>query len=394
MKQWVSLSLDLSKYEYAKYTGARNFQINDKVILEKGDIFCYRTHDKIDFYYVVVPDLGPKETKVSLVMMARLGKKSDPCQKSAVERAMNIQGKEKISPKLKALVVDPAVKNVDKGKVAEESALDKMIGDHITFAKTSHKANMLPYLRKVYANANRKFFDGKLKPCGIYIMKDMGKSFRGRGKWIPSKRTIGISPRLFNGEEIHVLTTLVHEMCHQATSEIDGIAREENGGHGYNWVKWMRKCGLTASRYSIFDNETFMTDTELEEETRKKQNKEKAVTQATKTGMKQMYYLREDTVAQYFDAKANKWIKGLIVSKNDQKGERWVFIVTPTYSSWKIIPATWFFEVPKEEQHPYLATAWLESAKRIREYQEKKKVQRSNRKVMRSMDPLRYILGM
>ena len=249
----------------------------------------------------------------------------------------------------------------------EEGLLMAKAGSPGDYARASTgRAAMHAYLTGAWNRANSSFFANKLRPVQLRFSKDMGTGFRRRGAWHANRRTISISPRLFLSEESKVLTTLVHEMCHQWVSEVDGVNDRSEGGHGSNWQSAMRRCGLTPSRYSKYDNLTFMTEDERGEAEEVKQRKADAVKQADSKKIVKLspYELRNITPAQYFDAKANAWCKGLIVGRNDLAGKRWNFIVSPTTATWQIIPADWFYRL----QAPAEAAEYARTIRQILRY--------------------------
>ena len=268
------------------------------------------------------------------------------------------------TPVKRAIDLEP---DVDEKMTNEERHLQNTLGLPPKFktATFSGKVGQLRYLGEIWKEANTKFFDNQLRPCNIRIMKDMGTRFMRRGQWAPGKREIGMSPRLFKGKEYHVLTTMVHEMCHQAVSEIDYVRDDGNAGHGPHWTKWMTHCGLTPSRYSKYDNENFMTDEERDAHNRVKGNM-----QAARDTHKRIYNPRPMQPAQWLDPKTNKWHKGLIVGLHDLQAKRWVFISQPRTDSWKIIPTDYLYELPHEEHEQFLTPAFKEAAEHIMAYKD------------------------
>ncbi len=270
---------------------------------------------------------------------------------------------------------------------AEEKHLLAVLGMHSEYAHATddHKRHgpvaKIKYLDLIYTKANSLFFHNRMTRPVLYLMKDMGTSFRGRGYWQPSRRKIGISPRLFLSNEEQVLTTLVHEMCHQAVSEIDRVPTDNHGPH---WNDWMRKCGLTPSRYSQYDNETYMTEGERAAHQKKLANREVAKETAVKEGMRRMYP-RSLEPAQYHDADSNKWIKGLIVGPNDQAGKRWGVVVDPYSRSWKVIPSDWFYELPPAEHAKYMDGTYMKAAQAINDYKNQKDQKRQERSGFRKI---------
>lgn len=261
----------------------------------------------------------------------------------------------------------------------EELSLEHKYGNARLFAKCTSgtvsqiRANQLVYLTHVWNNANKGLFDSKLIIPKISLLKAM-KNFRGLGYWRASTRDLKISPRMFNASQAQIVTTLVHEMCHQAVSEIDHVRDRTAGGHGPNWIAWMRKCGLDAHRYNTDDRTDFMSDSEKADVARKTANRQRAL-ETVQNKHIPSYKLREDMPAQYHSPGDNVWVKGLIVGKHDQAGKRWCFIASPV-PSWKMIPSEWFYEIDPSEHATFTTDAFLAAAARIRFHKDMQLAQR------------------
>lgn len=294
-----------------------------------------------------------------------------------------------VAPEPKAAVVEPtsaAPKPEQEPKQTASSEGDRLaalVGNKAAFenvrsiAERRTQGSMLKaenYLWSVWNKANRLLFDGKLeKPILIFKKVMDARTFRGLGHWSPRDRKLAINPRLFNGNEATVLTTFVHEMCHQAVSEIDRT-REGNGGHGPKWESWMRKCGLTPSRYSTDDHADFLTEREAAEREQRIQNHKHAM-ETAQTRKLRPSELSPNLPAQFFDSQTNAWLKGLIVWPNDKAGKRWAFMPAPT-NVFRIVPADMFHALP-EDHGIVFDEAWFRASLTIKNYVEGKQLQRS-----------------
>lgn len=133
-------------------------------------------------------------------------------------------------------------------------------------------SSYLRYLEEHWAYFNKTRFDGKLKKPRLGFLKDLDATrMRLRGRFTPPRRTeyekpglLEVTPNLFNApHEGWVNRTLIHEMCHQAVWEEDGIDAwddeyKQGKGHGHRWMAWMRKAGLPPSRFDDTKNEIYM----------------------------------------------------------------------------------------------------------------------------------------
>lgn len=129
-------------------------------------------------------------------------------------------------------------------------------------------ATRMDFMKRAWDYWNDHKFGGRMEPPTFGFLRDTGAKLKKRGMWRyggdPLVRQISISPRLFNARFDVFAEIFLHEMCHQAVSEIDKTRERSNQGHGPLWAAWMRKCGLEANRYDRFDNIEYMTPQERE----------------------------------------------------------------------------------------------------------------------------------
>lgn len=174
---------------------------------------------------------------------------------------------------------------------------------------------------------------------------------------------------------------VVHN-CHQAVSRINNVVDRTKGGHGAQWETWMRHCGLTPSRYSVYDNSQFATEDQKRELTEQKLRKEQAQLHVKNQNMRHAS-LVEGAPAQYFDPKTNQWVKGALACKHDRAGKRWAFVKDPRSTSFGIIPSDWFYAVPENERQTYLTESWTHAASQIVKYYANKAGVRADRAARR-----------
>ena len=408
-----AVARDYDDYDFATFNGTRalNLTAGAKTLtLKAGALFGYR--DGKTAVYVITPDRGlghefkiseddfdkrvaPKADEVKLAKAKKLfaaAAKPVPAATKKIQPATIDKTRSRIRG-TKVIVSPTGTEPVKKvaAPVAKEQSQDKeeahllhLVGNPRQFAAIKTRGDAIAYMRRVWTEVNKLKCDGKLQMPNFRLTKDMGTTFRLRGVWQPRTRTIGASPRLFKATEEIALTTIVHEIAHQCVSEIDKSQDRTQGGHGYEWVMWMRRFGLTASRYSVFDNTNYMTDGEKEHHEKIKSAKETAAKLQT---MPKIHYPTDLMAAQWFKAEDNKWHKGLIVCKHDQAGKRWAFTEATYSTSYAIVPSAWFHEVSPEERTE-LSAKFMENAVRLKASIERnksiKKDVRATRKAMRS----------
>ena len=119
------------------------------------------------------------------------------------------------------------------------------------------------YVKKVWVWANQHFFSSKMGLPEIFVSPECpfnSKLSRAYGvfsyspAWKAGK--MFINSKCFNATEQITTSTIIHEMCHQATYEIDRISIAQGKveeGHGPEWKKWMVHCNLEPNRYAYED---------------------------------------------------------------------------------------------------------------------------------------------
>jgi|SRR5471030_99772 len=135
----------------------------------------------------------------------------------------------------------------------------------------------LTFLKDLWIYLNVHKFQGKMHiPKLLRFMKNVrGTSLKTRGFWDGFYRELALSPRLLNHTFAFFVEVLLHEMCHQAVSEIDKVTDHSEGGHGHNWQAWMKKVGLNPRRYDPNERSTYMTEEEkIEYESRINKHKQ------------------------------------------------------------------------------------------------------------------------
>lgn len=136
---------------------------------------------------------------------------------------------------------------------------------------TDNKGARLTFNAKLWHYLNTTKFGGQMEVPNLRLLKAQGATkMRLRGRWSPAQRLLEVAPRLYNASQNFFVEVFLHEMCHQAVSEIDKVRENENKGHGPQWSKWMRHSGLNPRRFDPNDNTVYMTPNELREHEAKK----------------------------------------------------------------------------------------------------------------------------
>jgi len=153
----------------------------------------------------------------------------------------------------------PSVPSSPKPKTEDDLYYDKV---QAAYKSASSKTDKLNVIKMLYRYWNSKTFDNKLvMPTIRFLRKQKVGSVRRLGHWHQSKRELAFTDRLFNGKDFQTKLedTVVHEMCHQAVSEIDGIKfYRGDDPHGSAWQAWMRKAGFKPNAKSTLDRTELM----------------------------------------------------------------------------------------------------------------------------------------
>lgn len=102
---------------------------------------------------------------------------------------------------------------------------------------------------------NKKFFKGKLKQAMFRAEKPPKANVDNKdaaGAWFHWNHHIYLEPKVFAHTFDYFRTLMLHEMCHQAQTDIDHLDLNDHSlAHGTEWIKWMRHCGLAPALESL-----------------------------------------------------------------------------------------------------------------------------------------------
>lgn len=299
----------------------------------------------------------------------------------------------KATPAVKTKPTKPArppVADTEPKETLEEHRLTKEFGRPQLWSKLDHKSGRtekLGYIHDLWNTANHKLFGGKLpEPAAIKMTRDAGERTQGLGVWYPLKRILGFSPRLFIAPEHRVVETVIHEMCHQAVSEIDRVVDRSRGGHGPAWQAWMRKCGLDPNRYASGQDD-FLTQEEKDARQKRLDTLQVAREAAKNSGMVQMTLAHLRTLPRavmYVNSTTGTTHKGLAVGPHDRAAKRIMVISEPTLRHWVNVPTTWLHLLPEgPDKTRYESPAFKETAVNLLQYVEQRKLLKALRRSSR-----------
>lgn len=178
------------------------------------------------------------------------------------------------------------------------------------------------WVRSVVDLANAELFDGKLKNINVGLLSF--KSKRTLGLYRPSQGDVAINPRYFlsNQNLLAMHETIVHELCHKATRELENADR--GNPHGWAWQQWMERVGLVASRLNYHDIDI---DTTEEKAAKKKEEKAKAGEKPVES-----WDLRPLQLVKFNNK--GRWIIAKLVKRMSGR-DRW-FVATAAGNTWRV----------------------------------------------------------
>ena len=255
-------------------------------------------------------------------------------------------------------------------------------------AQESSPSVRTAFMKALWQELNGTKFQSAMTMPNMRFLKDMGDKLRKYGHWSKRNRELAFAPKLFNAPLDIFLETFLHEMCHQAVSEIDKVEDNTAGGHGPNWVAWMRKVGLDPRRYNNNDPALYIHSDERDQFVQKQAERKAQIENHKKEleTKKRMWSPQPDKPA--LAAVNGKILPGLIVCPTDQKQSVWAFIPAGSFKAvFYRVPQDLIYEVDDPDQVIQATTPLLlRLASEIREYLGKKA---DNRSLMKTMQRLR-----
>lgn len=131
---------------------------------------------------------------------------------------------------------------------------------------SSNQATMRRFMLDLWTALNKEKFDGRLRPVKKLMVIPSNRNGL-RAFWHPSYRLIVFGDLVFKAAWAKFHEVFLHEMCHQAVTDLDHGGKavvQEEGGHGPAWQAWMHHVGLEAKRYDDSTFSEYMSDAEKE----------------------------------------------------------------------------------------------------------------------------------
>lgn len=157
----------------------------------------------------------------------------------------------KIIEKEKAFTLNSEKKELLKIKKKELLSLKELEQTFNSLnGEKEDKRVLINWSEQLWYALNKKLFKDKLELPLIVIKENISsKGWLAQYRYSPS--TLYFLPKLFNSPFHRIEKIMTHEMCHQAVDQISKVTNStdprfglEVGGHGSEWVKWMKECKL------------------------------------------------------------------------------------------------------------------------------------------------------
>lgn len=229
----------------------------------------------------------------------------------------------------------PGSKENDDSKVPHIKLSESLVTMFGRAASNPNPIFRIRFMDLLWEYFNHQHFHNEMKLPIISLLKDVkSSSFRLRGQWTGAKRKLEIAPRLFNAHVGFFAEIFLHEMCHQAVTEIDKSYDRTAAGHGPNWQHWMIRVGLNPRRFDPNDNSTYMNSSEKSahdfqkatEEDRKKQLKQE---------MEDLHMTNVYPVAnmQATAQVVSGFVGGILICPSTRDGMYWAFLAEDSLSN-------------------------------------------------------------
>lgn len=193
------------------------------------------------------------------------------------------------------------------------------------FAAATAGQTQRSFLVEFWLWANTEFFAGKMRlpKFVLHLPSEIAADpLNPQGMWFPEVRTMFVAAEHFNKGWGAVYSVALHEMCHQAVSEIDGT--EEPDAHGKRWAKWMRHCKLPVNNMMwLRDPNAKLTKTQMKNWDAS--NARLNATQSNDLAAKRIP--KFGTPVRYMDQVQYKLHNEVLVGITEHEGERcWVLV--------------------------------------------------------------------
>lgn len=208
------------------------------------------------------------------------------------------------------------------------------------------------WMFKLHDYFSQKYFAGKLERPHIGFLRGVDiNNMRKRAHWSSRKRALEFHPALIHGTFASFIETFVHEMCHQAVTDINRTVEHEQKGHGPLWSGWMRRCGLLPLRFDDKPNSFYKSEKIIQTEQKKEHELKSYEDEIERTHHRPDFHQLEPGLAVLApDSDRNlKYFPGVLITNQDKYGYRWAVLHTPSTRRLTWVPRQKIFLLTNEE---------------------------------------------
>lgn len=244
---------------------------------------------------------------------------------------------------------------------------------------SSFEDKLIEYVRTAMRKMNKYLFNDALNLQNVeYSFSPKYAVENAYAYWNFEIRGYWFSPNSFSiFKELGFLAVVLHEMCHQAVSDLDKIPFSFETVHGKEWKAWMRRVGLPVHPTSVeyhFEKEYAAIQFAHRREARQRQ---KAIREDLREYTEKVNLVKgrrvqlkvtpkmKDVPVQVYDPNLKKWAPALIAGIFDKS----MFLVTsPRKKKLVAVHITNpVFVLPQKEANKITTDIWLKKAEAVRQ---------------------------
>ncbi len=288
---------------------------------------------------------------------------------------INFVSKEKLSDKdanplwntkgSKAKALIPMGSSSDPLTEHDRKLLD--LGDATLYKQVqgvNNPALCIKWMMHTWRALNRAFFKNEMvEPVFVCLSYAEMTKHKIGGVWKADSRQLCLGVLVFDNDELMVIKALVHEMCHQAVSELE---HRVGVGHGEWWGRRMYSCGLPAFyQVDITHDVPYMLNFEPADPSglpivgsSKREQAAKNYHPLARMPVKNMpvVYIKPNGTI----------VKGFLLGRDATKTQSWM-IVLPTSDKYIQVDLTDLYVMPEDDAAVLQTPQWRDSVRRVRE---------------------------
>ncbi len=250
----------------------------------------------------------------------------------------------------------------EKLSAVDARLLTHGVGDAwATIRGSNNPGAYLKWMTQMWHKLNRVYFKSEMQPPKlVYLTFAQEQSWKIGGCWRADSRELCLGNSVFERVELLALKAMLHEMCHQAVSELD---RKVGVGHGEAWGRRMYSVDLHVYlQTDITHDVPYMLQFEpLDAADLPSLTNSPQLTTDT---LKQFYRMPvKDTPAIAF-SKSGQARRGLLLG-NDEESTTAIFLYAPAQDKFLKLELSEMFVMNPDDHKEYLSPQWRDSARRV-----------------------------